>query len=70
MAAGPASRLGSTEPREKTGLRLSPQLASDYSSDFLRSTVRVRYCRNALNVYTVHLKRSIKLSAFPVTKSG
>ena len=24
MAAGPASRLGSTEPREKTGLRLSP----------------------------------------------
>ena len=24
MAAGPVSRLGSMEPREKTGLRLSP----------------------------------------------
>ena len=28
MAAGPASRLGSTEPREKTGLRLSPYLVT------------------------------------------
>ena len=27
MAAGPASRLGSIEPGEKTGLRLSPHLA-------------------------------------------
>ena len=27
MAAGPFSRLGSFEPRDKTGLRLSPHLA-------------------------------------------
>ena len=27
MAAGPASRLGSIEPGDKTGLRLSPHLA-------------------------------------------
>ena len=26
MAAGPASRLGSIEPGDKTGLRLSPHL--------------------------------------------
>ena len=31
MAAGPASRLGSIEPGEKTGLRLSPRLAPSTS---------------------------------------
>ena len=29
MAAGPVSRLGSFEPGDKTGLRLSPHLAHD-----------------------------------------
>ena len=31
MAAGPASRLGSIEPGDKTGLRLSPHLAPSTS---------------------------------------
>ena len=30
MAAGPVSRLGSFEPGDKKGLRLSPHLASTY----------------------------------------
>ena len=32
MAAGPASRLGSFEPGDKTGLRLSPHLLQTYCS--------------------------------------
>ena len=32
MAAGPASRLGSIEPGDKTGLRLSPHLAPSTST--------------------------------------
>ena len=32
MAAGPASRLGSVEPGDKTGLRLSPHLAPSTTS--------------------------------------
>ena len=31
MAAGPVSRLGSFEPGDKTGLRLSPHLAPSTS---------------------------------------
>ena len=33
MAAGPASRLGSIEPGDKTGLRLSPHLAPSTQLD-------------------------------------
>ena len=39
MAAGPASRLGSIEPGEKTGLRLSPHLAPSTMVDALGATL-------------------------------
>ena len=42
MAAGPASRLGSTEPGDKTGPRPSPALAlaRSYLRTFVRSYLR------------------------------
>ena len=51
MAAGPASRLGSIEPGDKTGLRLSPHLAPSTGVSCAPGadlSVILRYCNGCL----------------------
>ena len=55
MAAGPVSRLGSFEPGDKTGLRLSPHLAPSTKGVGWLDAKFLHRCKNVQNrVLFVH----------------